>query len=307
MARRHYTYEHYENEIIKLYPTIQLLKAYCEANPEDESTLKELEQKERSMSYLKKMWASRIPIIVQVASNEGLENSAEELRCQTEKMKQYDPRKWPYKQVGDYNAHIPSLGVWYPVCRERKTLEDLYGTLMDRDHRKNLYEEFERFRADPRFTIFRFDLECTEDEFLNFLPTWPKTCKFCEVHRQKMDSGEYFCPRTLQILEFYPGPDFKCHEGFSPRKRENSELQRIRTTKKRILSQCLEKGFQIVWRGSREAACDAYRAGIEEWLKLNYVVLLGLDMRDDRAELMKKKDMLEAEYRAVCGALGVSA
>ena len=147
MARLPYTYEYYESEIRKLYPTIQLLKAYCEANPEDESTLKELEQKERSMSYLKKMWASRIPITAQVASNEGLENSADELRCQTEPMKQYDPKKWPYKQVGDYNAHIPSLGVWYPVCRERKTLEDLYGTLMDRDHRKNLYEEFERFRG----------------------------------------------------------------------------------------------------------------------------------------------------------------
>jgi hypothetical protein len=278
VPRQQYPAEYYEAEIRKLYPAVQLLRAYCEANPEDESTLKELEDKEKSLGYLKKMWAARIPIIVQVASNEGLENSAEELRCQTEPMKQYDAKKWPYKQVGDYVAFIPGIG-WYPVCRERKTLEDLYGTLMDRDHRKNLFEEFDRFLADNRFTIFRFDLECTEEEFYNYLPTWPKTCKFCEIHRQKMDSGEYFCPQTFQILEFYPGPDFKCHEGFSPRQRDRIELQRILTSKETYLRQCHEKGFQVVWRGSREAACEAYRDGVEEWLKLNYVKLLKLDVK----------------------------
>jgi hypothetical protein len=302
VPRQQYPAEYYEAEIRKLYPAVQLLRAYCEANPEDTATLKELEDKEGSLRYNKKMWASRKQIIVQVASNEGLENSAEELRCQTEPMKTYDEKKWPYKQVGDYVAYVPGIG-WYPVCRERKTLEDLYGTLMDKEHRKNLFEEFDRFLVDNRFTIFRFDLECTEEEFYNYLPHWPKTCKFCDVKRQKMDSGEYFCPLTLQILESYPGPDFKCHEGFCPRPRDRIELQRIRTSKRTYLRQCREKGFQIEWRGSREAACEAYREGVEEWLKLNYVKLLKLDVRDDRAELLKKKAFIEAELAAVNGAL----
>jgi len=291
-GRQPLTADHYEAEIRALYPAVQLLKAYCEANPEDTESLKELEKKKDKLRYNRDKWAERKDKIVYVANNEGLPNSEKELGCKTEPMKPYHAKKWPYKQAGDYQAYVEGVG-WYYVCRERKTLEDLYGTLMDRDHWKNLCEEFERFKEDPRFKtwgIFRFDLECTEKEFYKYLPHWPKTCKFCEVKRQKMDSGEYFCPRSLNILEYDPGPDFKCHAGFNERERDETTLKSIRTMKEKRIRQCFEMGMQVVWRGSREAAYEAYRPGIEEWLKLNYVKLLKLDEApyNDRVALENK-------------------
>lgn len=208
---------------------------------------------------------------------EQLENKPEELNYPTERTPHFHKTKWPYQPVGDYAAYVKGI-CWYPVCRERKSLADLYGTLIDEDHRKNLYEEFGRFLIDDRFTIFRFDIECMEKEFLEYLPPAPKTCKFCKVKRIKTENGDYFCPKMVQLFpEKKNDPDFKCHEGFEEKPRDEIELKRLLTLKKTILRQCFEMGMQIVWRGSREAAYEAYRPGVEEWLKLNYVRLLKLD------------------------------
>lgn len=276
-GRQPLTSEHYEKEMRSLYPAVQLLKAYCEANPEDAETLKELEKKRGSLRWYRNCWAERSKVTVYVDGREQLPNSADELGYPTEQTPQYDKKKWPYYSVGDYVAHVQGVG-WYPVCRERKSLNDLYGTLMDEDHRKNLYEEFGRFSGDKRFTIFRFDLECTEDEFYNYLPQWPKQCRFCEVKRIKTEDGDYWCPRSHELFPVRDNtPDFRCHTGFKERKRYTVDVQRIRSTQHKIIMQCQELGMQIIWRGSREAAYEAYRPGVEEWLKLNYVELLKLD------------------------------
>lgn len=298
------TSDYYEAKIRELYPTVKLLEAYCEADPEDKETAKELEKKKGTLGWYKDQWAERIPVKVYVDGREQLENTPEELRCPTEQTPQYDKTSWPYRSVGDYIAYVQGIG-WYHVCRERKSLPDLYGTLMDDDNRENLFEEFDRFLADDRFTIFRFDLECTEEEFYNYLPQWPKTCKFCEVKREKMDSGEYFCPRTKSILDFYPGSDFKCHEGFVERKRADIDIKRLRTLKEKWIKRCFEKGFQIIWRGSREAAYQAYSPGVEEWLKLSYVGLLGLDnpFYNDHTEQLKNKAILEEKLKSVTASL----
>jgi len=272
------TASEYEAEIRSLYPEVQVLKAYCEANPEDIETIKELEKKKSTLRSYRDKWAERKDVIVYVDGREQLENTPVELKYPTERTPPYDSKKWQWYSVGDYIAYIQGIG-WYPVCRERKTINDLDGTLRDRDHRKNLYEEFGRFLADDRFTIFRFDLECTEEEFYNYLPPVPKTCKYCEVKRVKSDTGDYFCPKTFTLFPSKdPEKDFKCHDGFRERKRDPVNVQAMKTLRKTIIRQCCEMGMQIIWRGSREAAYKAYRPGVEEYLKLNYVKLLKLDM-----------------------------
>ena len=296
--------EYYEAEIRKLYPEIKLLKAYCEANREDKSTLGELEQKKSNIRYFRDKWAERKQVIVYVDGREQLENTPEELGYPTQRTPQYDAKKWPWYSVGDYTAYIDGIG-WYPVCRERKSLADLDNTLRDKDHRKNFFEEYERFKVDPRFKngIFRFDLECTPEELEDFLPPMPKTCKYCSVKRQKMDSGDYFCPKNFKILEYDPSSDFKCHEGFEERKRDAVNVSAMKTLRKTIIRQCLEIGMQVVWRGSRDEACKAYREGIVEYLKLNYVKFLKLDVEpyNDLRELDRKIAQCEAELEALKG------
>jgi hypothetical protein len=292
----------YEAEIRKLYPEVQLLKNHCEADPDDKDTLKDFEKSKNTLRWYRDQWAARIPITVYVANNEQLPNSSAELRCNTEPMPQYHKKKWPYYQTGDYQAYIPDLKVWYPILRERKSINDLHGTLVDKDHRKNLFEEYERFLVDPRFTVFRFDLECYEEEFYNYLPPVQKKCQFCEVKRTKMDSGDYFCPRTNEFFPtFDSATDFYCHEGFKEREKDPIDKARLRSLKKKIIDQCFEMGMQIKWRGSRKAAYEAYRPNIETWLKLNYVKLLKLDNGpyNDQAALLKRKAELEASLTAV--------
>jgi hypothetical protein len=295
------TSDYYEAEIRKLYPEVHLLQAYCDADPEDTETAKELEQKKATLRAYRDKWAQRKPVKVFVANNEGLPNTSEELGYPTEPMKQYDAKKWPYYQVGDYQAYVDGVG-WYPVCRERKTLADLYATLMDRDHRKNLYEEHGRFSVDPRYKkdgIFRFDLECTEKDFFEYLPPWPKQCRFCEVKRVKTESGDYWCPRSHELFPSKENePDFRCHNGFKERSRDPVDIKRIRTTQHTIIRQCHELGMQIVWRGSREAAYGAYRSGVEEWLKLNYVSLLRLEEINEEAFLKERLALAEEDVRA---------
>ena len=263
---------HYEAEIRKLYPEVQLLKAYCEADPEDKATAKELEEKKGTLRGYRDKWAERKQVLVYVDGREQLENTPEELGYPTQRTPQYDAKKWPYSSVGDYTAYIEGIG-WYPVCRERKSLTDLDGTLRDKEHRKNLFEEYERFKVDPRFKnggIFRFDLECTPEELENYLPPMPKTCSFCAVKRVRMDSGDYLCLRSGHMFpSFEPAQDFKCHEGFEERKRDPVNIKAMKTLRKRIIRQCHEKGMQVIWRGSREEACKAYREGVIEYLSLN--------------------------------------
>jgi hypothetical protein len=297
----------YADEIKSLYPEVQLLKAYTEADPEDSSTLKELEKKKNTLRYYRDKWATNLDVIVYVANNEQLPNTPEELGYETQPMPTYHAKKWPWYQTGDYQAYIQGIG-WYPVVRERKTLSDLDNTLRDKYHRKNFYEEFERFQVDSRFNIFRFDLECDPEQFYNSLPQWHKTCKFCEVKRLKMDSGDYYCPRSGHMFQSYsPGSDFKCREGFVERERAQADIQRIKTTRKTILRQCLGMGMQVVWRGSRVEAYKAYRPELEEWAKINYVKLLGLENKfyNDAEALRNRKAMLEVELEAINNSLKI--
>lgn len=299
--------EYYEQKIREIYPEIKLLEAYCQADPDDHSTAEELEQKKTTLRHYRDRWAERKQVLVYVDGREQLENNPTELGYPTQRTPQYDAKKWPWYSVGDYVAYIDGIG-WYPVCRERKSLMDLDNTLRDKDHRKNLYEEFGRFLVDKRFTIFRFDLECTSEELEEYLPPMPKTCKFCVHKRVKLDSGDFFCPVSKHMFpEYSPGSGFKCHEGFTEKKRDPVNIQAMKSLRKTIIRQCQEMGMQVVWRGSREEACREYHAGIVEYLKLNYMKFLKLEEipRDEDAFLKERLAQAEEVVRATKAALGV--
>jgi len=80
-----------------------------------------------------------------------------------------------YNQVGDYIFTVgaeeqSSSIIWGNLVVERKTLEDLYGTLMNKEHRSRLYREISKYEADPRFNRFMLVAECTYEEFLTYVP-----------------------------------------------------------------------------------------------------------------------------------------
>jgi hypothetical protein len=66
-------------------------------------------------------------------------------------------------------------------------------------------------------------------------------------------------------------------------------------------------GMQVVWRGSRVEAYKAYRPELEEWAKINYVKLLGLENKfyNDAEALRNRKAMLEVELEAINNSLKI--
>ncbi|MEN6294220.1 MAG: hypothetical protein ABFD07_19685, partial [Methanobacterium sp.] len=219
----------------------------------------------------------------------------------------YHAKKWPYKQFADYQACISGVG-WYEVVIERKTLNDAYGTLVDDPHRENLYEEFDRFKNDPRFCkngIFRMDIECTEQQFMDYFPPFPKTCKFCNKQNVQLDTGDYWCPeaRFLYSNDF-DFRDFYCPaRAYEAIKREPEDVAAINAKKETVLSRLLGKGIQVCWRGSRENATAAYKKDLQSWMIENYVRLLKLEERNDVMMLRRKKTYLEYELQVVNAAL----
>lgn len=117
-------------------------------------------------------WYKTLDIHVFVANNEQLPWSEEEIGIQTRAML---PKKdLGFQQTGDYiffvNGPKPFDQCFAGLVVERKTCQDLYGTLMNKDHRERLYREISRFESNPRFNQFRIFAECDIMEFLNYRP-----------------------------------------------------------------------------------------------------------------------------------------
>ncbi|WP_440952051.1 ERCC4 domain-containing protein [Methanococcoides sp. FTZ1] len=117
-------------------------------------------------------WYDRLDITIFVANNEQLPWSEEEIGLPTRPML---PKKTTtFDQVGDYvffvNGSKPFDQCFAGLVVERKTCQDLYGTLMNRDHRERLYREIQRFEDNHRFNQFRIFAECDIMEFLNYRP-----------------------------------------------------------------------------------------------------------------------------------------
>lgn len=303
MARK--TADDYAAEIRKLYPEVQLLKAYCEANPEDEATVKKLEQKQNTLTGKVKNLAKRSNPIIYVAKNEGIPWKAEDMPwSDTGRNVTIEPmplkKDTKIKQVGDYICYIPELDVYYSRVVDRKSWDDMNGTFVDEDNRDRFFKEIVTFNADPRFKDIKnakleIYAECSKYDFLAKLAPYPTQCKFCtKVERvQSDDSLVYYCTeRDLIPVK----PDSSC-KSFDSYKRSDGEIKALIKKKRTVLGQLKDAGVEVCWQGSRFEASHQYTVDVFEWIKRNYVKLLKLDILpyNDRIFLEDRKAALDAE------------
>lgn len=296
-GRQPFSADYYEAEIRRKYKEFQ----------KDPTNKK----KQDSLRDSVRMWAIRSQVDVLAASNEGdgFQRTPEEIGYPVKPMPRYEPKKWNYHQVCDYLALIKGVG-WYQVGIERKTLEDLYGTLIDDDHRRRLNAEITRFYSDPRFCkhgIFRMEIECPEKSFYDFFPPFPKNCNFCSKQKMKLDSGDYWCPEAMFL--YAKDNDFKnfyCPANeYQAKIRTPEEIDTLNKKKATCIRRLRGRGVQIVWRGDRETANSEYKPDLQSWMIENYERMLGLGeyAYDDEAYIKRKIASCEAELQALRASL----
>jgi len=115
-------------------------------------------------------WFNTLVVTAQIPGNEQLPWTVMELGMPTEKM----PLKKDsdYNQTGDYNIRIrgENIDMVGGLVAERKSLNDLFGTLLHGDSSLRLYREVDRFHKDNRFDTFVVLAECTDQQFMDYLP-----------------------------------------------------------------------------------------------------------------------------------------
>ena len=312
-GRKPYTYDHYEAEIRKLFPEVQLLKAFVEANPGDLETAKELEKKQATLKGYVKNLAKKCNPIIEVANNEGIPWKSEDMPwSDTGRNVTVEPmplkRKTKIKQVGDYVCYIPELGVYYPKVIDRKSWPDMNDTFVDEENRARFFREVETFNEDQRFkdipgAKLEVFAECSKYDFLVKLAPYPTQCKFCtQVKRIRADENlVYYCTENgdTRVVK----PESSC-KSFDPYKRSDGEIKALIKKKRTVIGQLKKAGVEVCWQGSRFEASHQYTVDIFEWIKGNYVTLLKLDsMYNDRAFLENRIAQLEAELLAVRASL----
>ncbi|MCK5013273.1 MAG: hypothetical protein KAS66_05605 [Candidatus Omnitrophica bacterium] len=129
------------------------------------------EKTEDQLSRQLTAWSKKLDFNVRVAQNEQQPWTDEELGLVTIPMEKKAASG--YNQTGDYIFEIlnddQSITTGGLVV-ERKTLQDIYNTLMNREQRSRLYREITRYETDPRFNRFHLIAECTYEEFLEYVP-----------------------------------------------------------------------------------------------------------------------------------------
>lgn len=155
------TAEQYSKEIAILHGELKALKPGSALHTE----------LSRKLANRLGSWQDRLSITVYVANNEQLPWELENFDLKPMCAK----KNTGYSQVGDYIFEInhgDSTQSWGHLCVERKTCSDLYGTLMNRASRERFYREISRFEADRRFTQMVIIAECTQAEFLTYIPVF---------------------------------------------------------------------------------------------------------------------------------------
>lgn len=178
------------------------------------------------------------------------------------------------EQTADYQAYYqgPGFAGWFPFLVERKA-EDLYSTLSNEESRSRFYDEISRFKADERFSEMYLIAECSYEDFLKYVPR-------------------------------FSGRD----ENGRPKRNKNHISVSVQTREATIAGLYI-RGCSVIFAGSRSRAIKMYKDLLRQWILKNYDVMLGLNVEpyNDLKHLQEKKARLEAELKAVCGALGASA
>jgi len=125
---------------------------------------------QKKIDYRVKKWMLLVGIRIEVASNERTAWTAEMLGYPTVPMQ--TKHDTGYNQTADYVGVVDTLyGAWYvPTIVERKSIEDLYGTLINEENRARFYREIDRFKADDRFTSLVVIVEGTLVDFIMYQP-----------------------------------------------------------------------------------------------------------------------------------------
>ena len=125
---------------------------------------------EKKIERRVKRWMELAPIRVQVANNEQLGWTSEMIGYPTEIME--TKKDTGINQVGDYHGIVAtSTGDRYiDIVIERKSINDLYGTLVPEDNRARFYREISRFESDKRFNTMMILVEGSFTDFILYQP-----------------------------------------------------------------------------------------------------------------------------------------
>jgi len=290
----------YEKDIIKYHVEIQQIPDYHPS----------FEKKQKQLSRQLTAWAAKLNITVQVANNEKLPWGADEIGypCISMLLKKDSQSR----QTGDYVAYLDDYDQFGGLVVERKTLDDIYGTLMNRDRRDRLYREIARADEDTRFNRFHLIAECTYEEFLNYVPeifvftqdSAPETLKknikqylqrFYKIkvstEQISPDCGglEIFVKGDKNVIYITGVPDGAevfidgvLRETLTKRKTSYGKTQyfvrRGASEASKIETiNSLENRIQVSFAGSRARAVEKYPGLIRQWCRLNYAAILQID------------------------------
>ena len=253
-------------------------------------------------------WSKKLNITVQVASNEQTPYLTDELgyACIPMSLK----KDSMMRQTGDYVAYLDDYDTFCGLCIERKTLQDLYGTLMNREQRSRLYREIARYEADHRFNRFHLIAECAYEEFLEYVPEifvfthgsaqytigknilqyLKRFYKITAAQHQVTFEGEIIYVNTddaqVHINLNQSGAavmiDGVLRETLVKKinqygkvqyfvRRGASEASKIETINS------LENQIQVSFVGSRARAVEKYGGLVRQWCRTNYMAVLNID------------------------------
>lgn len=316
------TIKTYEADIRTLHRKIKKLEAGALKYPNNQKLKLKLDAKQETQKRKVKRWAENCNPVVQVANNEGIPWKSEDMPwgdtgrfLETRPMllkKDNKVNGIHVKQVGDYVCFIQGANTWYPKVVDRKSWEDMNNTFVDEENRSRFFREIATFNQDPRFKDIpdkKLDIyaECSKYDFLAKIPPYPVQCKFClKVKRIRSDDNlVYYC--TERGTGHTVKPDSSCRS-FDPYKRSDGELKALIKKKRTILGQLKKAGVEVCWQGSRFEAAHQYPIDILEWVKGNYIAILGLDDQPyhDKAFLKNRLAALEADMKQTKAALGVT-
>jgi len=264
---------------------------------------------EDKLSRQRTAWAKKLDITVQVAKNEKTPWQSDELGypCIPMSLK----KDSMMRQTGDYVAYLGDYDMFGGLCIERKTLQDLYGTLMNRDQRSRLYREIARYEADPRFNRFHLIAECTYEEFLKYVPevfvytqdSAPDTLKRnikqylkrfykIDVSTEQInpDCGglEIFVKSDKNVIYItgIPGGaevfiDGILRETLTMKRNQYGKTQYFvrrgaSETSKIETINSLENRIQVSFVGSRARAVEKYGGLVRQWCRVHYKEILTL-------------------------------
>ena len=148
----------YEHEMLMLRDAIR----------DDPANVDEYQNK---LNYRISKWIDLSDVLVFRANNEQTPWTEQEIGYTVVPMP--TKHECSFDEVGDYqyaiDCSLPYEKCFGPLVVERKSKQDLYGTLFG--NRDRFYREIERFERDPRFDQMIIIVECNSTAWLDYNPT----------------------------------------------------------------------------------------------------------------------------------------